>query len=278
MSRGFSQLYLSLGIQRRRPGGGAALLGPLVLLIWLGALVMFAGGAYVAVGPAASDRCAAAWLGRQGGNPARGVRPVTAARSRWMGCMLFWRSRSPVSPPARAVQPDEMLADPALEGRARELSRELRCMVCQNQSIDDSDAPLARDLRLLVRERLKSGDSDRAGAELPGPCAMASSYCSSRVVRLGYGVALGCAGRGAACGRACTCLGARPLKATTLFSQPLRSPMMNNAASTSLPDTDGCFRHARWFLHAYMLCTKIVAACRGHSCQHGPPPHRIRSA
>ena len=62
--------------------------------------------------------------------------------------------------PARAVQPDEMLPDPALEGRARTLSRELRCMVCQNQSIDDSDAPLARDLRLLVRERLVAGDSD----------------------------------------------------------------------------------------------------------------------
>src|SRR5919201_39045 len=61
---------------------------------------------------------------------------------------------------AVAVQPDEMLADPALETRARNLSRELRCMVCQNQSIDDSDAPLARDLRILVRERLKAGDSD----------------------------------------------------------------------------------------------------------------------
>jgi cytochrome c-type biogenesis protein CcmH len=62
---------------------------------------------------------------------------------------------------ALAVQPDEILQDPALEGRARSLSKELRCMVCQNQSIDDSDAPLARDLRLLVRERLKEGDSDR---------------------------------------------------------------------------------------------------------------------
>jgi cytochrome c-type biogenesis protein CcmH len=62
---------------------------------------------------------------------------------------------------ALAVQPDEILTDPALEGRARTLSKELRCMVCQNQSIDDSDAPLARDLRLLVRERLKQGDSDR---------------------------------------------------------------------------------------------------------------------
>jgi cytochrome c-type biogenesis protein CcmH len=63
--------------------------------------------------------------------------------------------------PAFAVQPDEMLKDPALEARARTLSHELRCMVCQNQSIDDSEAPLARDLRLLVRERLTAGDSDR---------------------------------------------------------------------------------------------------------------------
>jgi cytochrome c-type biogenesis protein CcmH len=63
-------------------------------------------------------------------------------------------------PAAYAVQPDEIMADPAKEARARDLSRELRCMVCQNQSIDDSDAPLARDLRLLVRERIASGDSD----------------------------------------------------------------------------------------------------------------------
>ncbi len=62
--------------------------------------------------------------------------------------------------PAQSVQPDEILADPALEARARALSRELRCMVCQNQSIDDSDAPLARDLRILVRERIKAGDGD----------------------------------------------------------------------------------------------------------------------
>jgi cytochrome c-type biogenesis protein CcmH len=63
-------------------------------------------------------------------------------------------------PIAHAVQPDEVMSDPGKEARARELSRELRCMVCQNQSIDDSDAPLARDLRLLVRERIASGDSD----------------------------------------------------------------------------------------------------------------------
>ena len=61
---------------------------------------------------------------------------------------------------AHAVLPDEIMADPAKEARARDLSRELRCMVCQNQSIDDSEAPLARDLRLLVRERIAAGDTD----------------------------------------------------------------------------------------------------------------------
>ena len=62
--------------------------------------------------------------------------------------------------PAVAVQPDEILRDSALEARARALSAQLRCMVCQNQSIDDSEAPLARDLRLLIREHLVKGDSD----------------------------------------------------------------------------------------------------------------------
>jgi cytochrome c-type biogenesis protein CcmH len=66
----------------------------------------------------------------------------------------------PVS--ALAVQPDEILPDAALEHRARVISVGLRCLVCQNQSIDDSDAPLAKDLRVLVRERLKAGDSDQA--------------------------------------------------------------------------------------------------------------------
>ncbi|HXQ83075.1 MAG TPA: cytochrome c-type biogenesis protein [Xanthobacteraceae bacterium] len=64
------------------------------------------------------------------------------------------------SAPLWAVQPDEMLSDPGLEARARALSKELRCMVCQNESIDDSEAPLAHDLRVLVRERLTAGDSD----------------------------------------------------------------------------------------------------------------------
>jgi cytochrome c-type biogenesis protein CcmH len=61
---------------------------------------------------------------------------------------------------AMAVEPDEILADPALESRARDLSAGLRCLVCQNQSIDDSNAPLARDLRILIRERIKAGSSD----------------------------------------------------------------------------------------------------------------------
>jgi cytochrome c-type biogenesis protein CcmH len=62
--------------------------------------------------------------------------------------------------PAVAVMPDELMSDPKQEARARQISHGLRCLVCQNQSIDDSDAPLARDLRLLVRERIKAGDSD----------------------------------------------------------------------------------------------------------------------
>ncbi|OJF97371.1 cytochrome c-type biogenesis protein [Pararhizobium antarcticum] len=64
--------------------------------------------------------------------------------------------------PAFAVNPDEIMADPALESRARALSTQLRCMVCQNQSIDDSNAELAKDLRVLVRERILDGDSDEA--------------------------------------------------------------------------------------------------------------------
>jgi cytochrome c-type biogenesis protein CcmH len=64
--------------------------------------------------------------------------------------------------PAHAVEPDEVLSDATLEARARHLSAELRCLVCQNQSIDDSNAPLAKDLRVLVRERLVAGDSDDA--------------------------------------------------------------------------------------------------------------------
>jgi cytochrome c-type biogenesis protein CcmH len=70
-----------------------------------------------------------------------------------------------IAAPSKAVEPDEVLADPAQEARARDLSENLRCLVCQNQSIDDSNADLARDLRLLLRERIKAGDSDKAAID-----------------------------------------------------------------------------------------------------------------
>jgi len=79
---------------------------------------------------------------------------------RWLFAFLAAAAFSAATP-ALAVQPDEILTDPALEARARAISAGLRCLVCQNQSIDDSDAPLARDLRILVRDRLKAGDSDK---------------------------------------------------------------------------------------------------------------------
>ncbi|MCE9522237.1 MAG: cytochrome c-type biogenesis protein CcmH [Alphaproteobacteria bacterium] len=77
----------------------------------------------------------------------------------WVAALLF----SVAS--AYAVEPDEMLKDPVLEARARAVTRELRCVVCQNQSVDDSDAPLARDIRVLVRERIQMGDSDAAARD-----------------------------------------------------------------------------------------------------------------
>ncbi len=70
-----------------------------------------------------------------------------------------------MAPVAMAVEPDEILSDPALEARARQISKGLRCLVCRNESIDDSHAELARDLRLLVRERLVAGDSDAQAVE-----------------------------------------------------------------------------------------------------------------
>ena len=75
---------------------------------------------------------------------------------RWLALICFLMSAA-----AFAVQPDEQLADPKLEARAREISQGLRCVVCQNQSIDDSDAPLARDLRVLLREQLVNGATDQ---------------------------------------------------------------------------------------------------------------------
>ena len=80
--------------------------------------------------------------------------------ARWL--FIIWLAFVPFYAPAYALDPGEALSDAALESRARALSQELRCMVCQNQSIDDSDAPLAKDLRGFVRTRLLAGDSDAA--------------------------------------------------------------------------------------------------------------------
>ena len=82
------------------------------------------------------------------------------ARGREWGRIFAAALLLALTAPALAVQPDEVLKDPALEHRARDISAGLRCLVCQNQSIDDSEAPLAKDLRVLVRERLKAGESD----------------------------------------------------------------------------------------------------------------------
>ncbi len=88
-------------------------------------------------------------------NSGAGKKVAVFARLLMLLALLF------AAAPAFAVNPDEVLSDPALEARARTISAELRCMVCQNQSIDDSNADLARDLRLLVRKRLTDGDSDQ---------------------------------------------------------------------------------------------------------------------
>jgi cytochrome c-type biogenesis protein CcmH len=90
-----------------------------------------------------------------------GLRRLLLALALIAGAPVLAPVWMPLATPAWAVRPDEMLSDPRLEARARALSRELRCMVCQNQSIDDSEAPLAHDLRVLVRERLVAGDSDQ---------------------------------------------------------------------------------------------------------------------
>lgn len=98
--------------------------------------------------------------GRRGRTPADAG--VTIAVSILLKQVLAALAALLLAAPALAVLPDEMLANSQLEARARTISQQLRCMVCQNQTIDDSDAPLARDLRLLVRERLVRGDSDQA--------------------------------------------------------------------------------------------------------------------
>lgn len=87
---------------------------------------------------------------------------MTMRAGRWMRGVLVVLAVALMPAAALAVQPDEIMPNAADESRARAISHGLRCLVCQNQSIDDSDAPLARDLRLLVRERIKAGDSDTA--------------------------------------------------------------------------------------------------------------------
>jgi cytochrome c-type biogenesis protein CcmH len=80
----------------------------------------------------------------------------------WAVCPPYILAVFLLMSPAWAVQPDEILSDPALEARARHISRDIRCPVCQGETIDDSNAPIARDLRLIIRERLVAGDSDEA--------------------------------------------------------------------------------------------------------------------
>lgn len=124
-------------------------------------------------GPSVGDRVHAYPVEPQAPSPVRergpvavdGRRSVDAApgRGKARGRLAFaLLATLSLAVPAHAVQPDEVLKDPVLEHRAREISSELRCLVCQNQSIDDSDAPLAKDLRVIVRERLQKGDSDPA--------------------------------------------------------------------------------------------------------------------
>jgi cytochrome c-type biogenesis protein CcmH len=93
------------------------------------------------------------------GDPTSTTQPHVAPVSRAKLLLLFTLLAS-LAGPALAVQPDEVMKDPALETRARSLSSELRCLVCQNESIDDSEAPLARDIRILIRERIGKGESN----------------------------------------------------------------------------------------------------------------------
>jgi cytochrome c-type biogenesis protein CcmH len=79
---------------------------------------------------------------------------------RWADCPSYVLALALAATPVAAVQPDEILADPALEARARAISGDIRCPVCQGESIDDSSAPISRDLRLIIRERIVAGDSD----------------------------------------------------------------------------------------------------------------------
>lgn len=82
------------------------------------------------------------------------------SKVRWATCPPYVLALSLMAAPVAAVQPDEMLPDPALEARARGISKDIRCPVCQGESIDDSNAPISRDLRIIIRERIMAGDTD----------------------------------------------------------------------------------------------------------------------
>jgi cytochrome c-type biogenesis protein CcmH len=87
---------------------------------------------------------------------------MTGRTSRWGRTSAYILALVLMATPVLAVQPDEILSDPALEARARAISHDIRCPVCQGETIDDSNAPIARDLRIIIRERLVAGDSDQA--------------------------------------------------------------------------------------------------------------------
>ena len=151
----FDQVYISLG-EGQADGAIAVRLydKPLVTLIWLGAVLMACGGLF-----SLSDRRLRVGATQAGARGPQAAAGGVGAMVRRLATFLLLAA-SLAAGPACAVEPDEVLKDPSLEARARHLSAELRCMVCQNQWIDDSDAPLAKDLRILVRERLVAGDTD----------------------------------------------------------------------------------------------------------------------
>ena len=191
-------LYVVLGDELKDGSGCVVRLyfNPLVRLIWLGALVMALGGALslsdrrlrVGAPRRARRRCHRPRRSDARCLKRRTFTPETSSRRRpgpSAACGAAARSSAALLAllfalsPAHAVEPGEMLKDPALEARARRISQELRCLVCQNQSIDDSNAELARDLRVLVRERLAAGDSDARCSPSSRP-ATASSCCCAR--------------------------------------------------------------------------------------------------